>query len=332
MFNLSTFVKKDYTQTPITNGDSAFEHYMNHYEILSTALVDNFGTLYGSTRFCNDGIHYRMQQFPVSDYALENLFYVQSFSYQEMGPKFFTHRKNTKSYQIIYTYEGCGELKYEGQTYILKPGDGVFLDCMKESSYRTVGDSWKHCVLHLNGRNAGYYYQLFAENGNHSFFQPLSGHFQELLDQTAHYMHLPTLFRDVDVSNTLENILMLIIRTGNNYLFNGVNVPDNIHKLVDYIYSHYTENITLDDLAEISGYNKYYMCRLFKKYFNMSPQSYLIQLRILLAKELLRDTDMPIQNICDIIGIDDSNYFYRLYKAKTGMSPAAYRKSIRSRV
>ncbi len=61
----------------------------------------------------------------------------------------------------------------------------------------------------------------------------------------------------------------------------------------------------------------------------MSPREYILRLRILRARELLRDTDIPVQNIGDIIGIKDTNYFYRLYKAKTGISPALYRKQTR---
>ena len=95
------------------------------------------------------------------------------------------------------------------------------------------------------------------------------------------------------------------------------------------MYAHYAENISLDQMAEISGYNKYYLCRIFKKHFLVTPQDYVIQLRILKAKELLRDTEIPVQNIGDIVGIKDPNYFYRLYKSKTGVSPALYRKRIR---
>ena len=133
----------------------------------------------------------------------------------------------------------------------------------------------------------------------------------------------------MDVSNSIENLLIYLIRSTNNYRITGAEVPQSIHAMIDFIYDHYTESIRLDELSDVSGYNKYYMCRLFKKYFGMSPQDYIIHLRILKAKELLRDTDISIQAISDMVGIGDLNYFYRIYKARTGLSPGAYRKSIK---
>ncbi len=333
MFDLDNFVYHDFTQNPLSNVDidmlTEDKNAANSLKVLSSRYTELIYTLYGNTHFCNDGRHYRMPAYPVSDYALENLLYAQSFSYSESGPAFFTVRDNAKSYQIIFTYDGQGELTYEDRVYRLGPGDGIFLDCSKKSSYHTAGTSWTHCVLHFYGRTAGYYYDLYQKNGNLQFHQPTGGQFQEMLDRIVHHMHLPTVFRDADVSNSIENVLIYLVRSTDNHRITGADVPQSMHAIVDYIYSHYTEDVHLDELSDISSYNKYYMCRIFKKYFGMSPRDYIIHLRILKAKELLRDTDISIQDISDMVGIGDLNYFYRLYRARTGISPASYRKSIR---
>ena len=333
MFDLDNFVYHDYSENPLDNAEAAmmslFKNTEESQKALSSEYTQILYSLYGNTHFCNDGKHYRMPAYPVSDYALENLLYTQSFSYNEMGPAFFTIRDNAKSYQIIFTYDGQGELEYDGWSYHLGPGDGILIDCSKRSSYHTLGESWSHCVLHFYGRTAGYYYDLYQTNGNLLFHQPTGGQFQELLDRIVHHLHLPTVFRDMDVSNSIENLLIYLIRSTNNYRITGAEVPQSIHTMIDFIYDHYTEAIRLDELSDVSGYNKYYMCRLFKKYFGMSPQDYIINLRILKAKELLRDTDISIQAISDMVGIGDLNYFYRIYKARTGLSPGAYRKSIK---
>lgn len=331
MFDLDRFVKRDFTYTPveIINGENFATRLSVNTPALSDRYTDIRNSLYANTRFCTDGIHYSIRQYPVSDYVLDNLLYIQSFSYQENGPQFYTVRDNTTSFQILFTYDGCGVFEYQNKRYTLGPGDGIFINCRLPSEYRTIGKSWKHCVLHLNGKNAEYLYSLYDKNGDVSFHQSITGHFQETLERIPHYMHLATPYRDIDVSNTLENLILMLIRSKDDYRFTGADVPDNIHAVVDYMYSHYAEEVSLDDLAVVSGYNKFYLCRLFKKHFNMSPQEYVIQLRIQRAKELLRDTEMPIQNIGNLTGIHDPNYFYRLFKSRSGVSPASYRKNTR---
>ncbi|MBQ8075252.1 MAG: helix-turn-helix transcriptional regulator [Oscillospiraceae bacterium] len=333
MFDLSSFIKNDNTKTAVSNTDDAF-HYnvMRRYQGLSPNYADICNSIYGNTTFLNDGIHYSLKIYPLSDYALEELLYIQSFSYQEMGKRFFTDRQNNRSFQIVFTYEGNGLLTYEGNSYALGPGDGFFINCMKKNHYSTVGESWKHCVIHFYGKDAEYLYNLYSRNNTPIFHHSIDGHLQDLLERAAHYFQIPSPYRDIDVSNSLENIVLYLIRSTPDYRFTGAGVPESIHTLIDFVYTHYAENISLDQMAEISGYSKYYLCRIFKKNFRVTPQDYVIQLRILKAKELLRDTEIPVQNIGDIVGIKDPNYFYRLYKAKTGISPAAYRKSIRGRL
>lgn len=83
---------------------------------------------------------------PVTDFALENLFYMEAFSIFTCPKGFFTNRKDYQSFLIIYTYEGNGALEYMGKSYSLGPGDGFFIDCRVPHLYRTVGgclEAWR---------------------------------------------------------------------------------------------------------------------------------------------------------------------------------------------
>ncbi len=329
MFDLAFFQKHDFTNAPLSNGEQFNSRFSGLNPMPSSKYAEMCNTIYGNTFFLNDGVHYKIPNYPIGDYALDNLLYIQSFSYQEAGPAFYTQRTNATSYQILFTYEGSGELRYDGKRYLLGPGDGFFIDCMKSSNYYTVGDRWTHCVLHFYGKNAGYLYSLY-NRGSILFRKTLNGHFQKYLENIALCSYNTSEFRDIEVSNSLENLILYLIRTTDNYRMMGSDIPKSLRAVVDYIYAHYSESLSLETLSTLSGYNKYYLCRLFKKHFGTSPQDYIIQLRILRAKELLRDTEMNIQTISDIVGIADPNYFYRLFKDKTGISAAAYRKNIRS--
>ena len=90
--------------------------------------------------------------------------------------------------------------------------------------------------------------------------------------------------------------------------------------------THYTEKITLDALAERFYINKFYLTRVFKEQFGQSVTNYLVQLRITQSKRLLRFTDRSIEAVAQECGLNDANYFSRLFKKVEGITPGEYRR------
>ncbi|GIP33880.1 AraC family transcriptional regulator [Paenibacillus sp. J2TS4] len=70
-----------------------------------------------------------------------------------------------------------------------------------------------------------------------------------------------------------------------------------------------------------------YITRCLKKHTGMTPLRYLHHIRMERAKSLLENTDTSIQDIAEQVGIANYNYFIRLFRQKTGMSPSKYRSS-----
>ena len=83
---------------------------------------------------------------------------------------------------------------------------------------------------------------------------------------------------------------------------------------------------SLDALAERFYINKFYLTRVFKDQFGLSVTSYLTQLRITQAKRLLRFTDKSVENVAQECGLNDANYFSRLFKKVEGTTPGEYRR------
>ena len=73
------------------------------------------------------------------------------------------------------------------------------------------------------------------------------------------------------------------------------------------------------------GYSKFR--RLFKDYTGLSPGQYKLHYMIKRAEVLLKDDQHSIQEICDLIGFESTQYFSRIFRNKTGKSPGKYRKS-----
>ena len=94
----------------------------------------------------------------------------------------------------------------------------------------------------------------------------------------------------------------------------------------DYLDQNYREKITLDDLASTFFINKFYLTRIFKEQFGISVNSYLAQIRVTHAKQLLRFSDLTIEQIGRECGIEEPAYFARVFKKVEGIAPGEYRK------
>ena len=82
----------------------------------------------------------------------------------------------------------------------------------------------------------------------------------------------------------------------------------------------------LDELAEKHYINKYYLTKIFKETYGSTISNYLIAMRITKAKQLLRFTDMTVDEIGSTVGMSDANYFSRMFRKVEGISPREYRK------
>ena len=94
----------------------------------------------------------------------------------------------------------------------------------------------------------------------------------------------------------------------------------------EYLDEHHTEKITLDDLAEKFFINKFYLSKIFKETYGTTVNNYLISKRITRAKQLLRFTDMTVDEVGAAVGMGDANYFSRMFRKVEGISPREYRK------
>lgn len=98
-----------------------------------------------------------------------------------------------------------------------------------------------------------------------------------------------------------------------------------VDKLITYINNHYSENITLDQLGEISGFSTFYLSKVFKKHLDMNFSDYLVSIRIKVAKRLLKNPQKSVKEISTEVGYPDPNYFSRVFRKAEKMTPTEYR-------
>ena len=94
-----------------------------------------------------------------------------------------------------------------------------------------------------------------------------------------------------------------------------------------YIKENCEKNITLQDMAQQTGFSREYFSVVFKKTAGSNFCEYLNNMRIARALHLLVETDLPISRISEMCGFNDSNYFSLVFKGIAGSSPRQYRNA-----
>ena len=89
----------------------------------------------------------------------------------------------------------------------------------------------------------------------------------------------------------------------------------------------YDAPITIEDLSREVALSPYYLIRAFRHVYKQTPHQYLVGQRIARAKELLRNSDLSITEICAAVGFESLGSFSTLFRKVAGLSPSAYRIS-----
>lgn len=97
-------------------------------------------------------------------------------------------------------------------------------------------------------------------------------------------------------------------------------------KTLSYLNDHFTEKITLDDIAARLYVSKPTVLHHFRRYTGCTVGNYLLNLRLSRAKQMLAGTNKSMSEIAEACGFSSPNYFGIIFRRKENLSPLAYRK------
>lgn len=106
--------------------------------------------------------------------------------------------------------------------------------------------------------------------------------------------------------------------------------PERLHKARQYIGRHFSEPITISEIAAQFHIEPSYFSRMFKKEFGVTAIEYLTSCRIDRAKELLKGR-RAVRDVAALCGYQDQFYFSRMFKKATGISPSEFQQDAEAR-
>lgn len=267
-----------------------------------------------------------------SEFARTALFYLQETGTLQAKRIHKSSRQNMASYLFFIVQSGSGILEYSHKSYPLNAGDCVFIDCRKPYSHVTSERLWKLKWAHFYGSTMGIVYEKYLARGGKPCFHSENVHaYQELLDQLYTVANTFSYVQDMEIHEKLSGLLVLLMEDSWNPDNRSIPVRkmQDIQRVRDYLDQNYRNKISLDDLGEKFYINKFYLLELFKEQYGTTINDYLIHVRINHGKQLLRFTDMKMEEISYQCGIGGANYFSRVFKKVEGMSPSEYKKTWR---
>ena len=93
-----------------------------------------------------------------------------------------------------------------------------------------------------------------------------------------------------------------------------------------YIDNHFSEDLSLEEIAEMSGFSKYHFSRLFHDFTNMPFYKYVNWKRISYAEQLLSDPELSATQVAIQSGFASQSAFIRMFKNRNGCTPTDFRK------
>ena len=236
-----------------------------------------------------------------------------------------------KNSVIHYVTKGCGTFKFNNKVYNLKEGDiFILLKGMDVEYMASIDDPWEYYWIGFSGSKVGEY--LNRTSIIDSYVANCSGNSKipniivNMCEISKTYN--PSNSDDIVLLKELYSLLYTLIKEfPKPFEYKDKELHTYIQDAIDFINSNYMNSITVHEIAEHVNLSRSYLYKMFIKNLKISPQKYLINLRMYKATLLLKNTKLPIGEVASKVGYSDSLLFSKTFSKYFSMSPLNYRNN-----
>ena len=210
-----------------------------------------------------------------------------------------------------------------GEAFLISPGETTFYEADEKQPWEYWWIGFQGIKAYEYILNAGFdkYTPVIHVDG----MDQIIGCINNMLE--AHQL---TIANDLRRKSELMRVFAHLIEENGKKQkeVSGYDYPGAIYvrQAVDYLTYHYHERIKINELADYIGINRCYLTNSFKKQLGMSPQEYLVRLRMDKAASLIRNTGLSVSEIAARVGYEDPLAFSKIFRLKYGVSPRKWRE------
>ncbi|MDQ8738497.1 AraC family transcriptional regulator [Paenibacillus sp. LHD-38] len=251
------------------------------------------------------------------------------------------HRLGPKVYDFYLMHtvlEGKGLFICDGNRHELRAGHTFLIEPEQLISYESDNDlPWRYRWVAFNGTQAA---ELVSASGftagQQVVFTPDKRRTSALFRQIFETFRRGGIAADMKAAGYLHLLLaeyktLLHSQSGSSPRTAQAEGDHLFRQVVHYLSTQYAHPVSIAQMAESLGYNRAYLSRLFKQRTSVSPVTFLLQLRIDKARQMLRERpELTIEQISASVGLQDALYFSKQFRRFHGQSPTAYREAMRN--
>ncbi|MCM3189444.1 AraC family transcriptional regulator [Bacillus subtilis] len=235
--------------------------------------------------------------------------------------QYLVERDNYNYFLIMLIRKGSMTVKFRDREFQASKNTLIFLNCREPHMYRANEElifEW----FHFSGNSTQSYFYYFFEKNGCIFPIHLNFTIPDCMSKIVN-MAKRAKVNEHFISMNIHNLMYEL-----NEIANETNDIQGkiINYAVTYIENHFSEQISLRDLAYYVNLTPFHFSRVFKKYTGYSPYEYIINFRVNHAKKLLLNTNLSIKEISSVSGFNSDTHFSTTFKKHTNITPKQFRE------
>ena len=234
-----------------------------------------------------------------------------------------------KNVVIHYVSNGKGTFKVNNKIFNLKQGDiFIILKGMNVEYMASMDDPWEYYWIGFSGSNSIEYLNRTSIIDSYVVTctedSKIPNIILNMCDISKNYN--PSSSDDIVLLRELYSLLCTFIKEfPKEFEYKDKELHTYIQDAINFINSNYMNSITVNEIANNVNLSRSYLYKMFIKNLKVSPQKYLINLRMYKATLLLKNTKLPIGEVANKVGYTDSLLFSKTFSKCFSMSPLNYR-------
>lgn len=228
------------------------------------------------------------------------------------------------NYIIHYIYSGKGSFCVNGREYELHAGQ-LFLICPDILTFYKADskEPWMYRWIEFNGSFAGTLLKSAALNAKEPVLNDREG--TPIGNALLDIVHGGSMSFELLMCKFWNFIYALTDGSSSSQQNPS---GEYIRQAEAYIKMNIYKKVTVNDVAAYVGIDRSYLSRLFQKHRDMSPQQFIISLKLNMASQYLRNQNISVAEAAQSVGYSDPHVFAKAFKKQFSLSPGAWQKQI----
>jgi len=240
--------------------------------------------------------------------------------FRKCSPDWQLRSHYVNDYDITYVIKGKARYTIDGKNYDVEQGDIICLTDSMEKEAVTNAKNPMHCFsvnfnsLYPAFKSCPPSFPVFSRIG---LRKDIVDMFRELTISWSNQ-------QDGYIVKTRALLMQILNRLSEILIFNidSQTWDYRIIKATNFIALHYSEKLTVKELAALVHLNEAYFGRLFKQEIGMSVNQYIMKIRVRNAETMLQTGNFKVHEVAEYCGFSDVVYFFKSFKALRGFSPS----------